>query len=313
MVLVVLSEDDVRRIAREEGLDEFADSLVGTVRPGWRLDLRDEIAAPPGRSKIGGDPDLAPGEPWPLNHRGIPMTFVAQLNCGELSELDDPWRARALRLRPDLLLRVFCDLIDNPFEPGLARVLATSQPGELIRSPAASIPEPWPEGGPWDHLDIEERVRALPQASVLPTAFLTAPQTHPILSPDDGTSRPKASGYFAWANRLRIDGRDYNVEDDVDPMPWDVHHFLGEPSSVQGGVRYDAAMTFEDPDRCASLGFQPDPQLADVMAWDCLLSLHDDHRFALDILDAGAYTVLIPGADLRAGTFSRAIAAIESS
>jgi uncharacterized protein YwqG len=68
----------VRSIACEEGLAEFADRLVDSVVPGWRLDDRqDAVLAASGASKIGGDPDLAVGESWPINHRAIPMTSRA--------------------------------------------------------------------------------------------------------------------------------------------------------------------------------------------------------------------------------------------
>ncbi len=158
----------MRRIACEERLAEYAESLVDVVCPGWRLDLREERAAPPGRSKIGGDPDLASDESWPHNYRGIPMTFLAQVNCDELPDPAGEWTASGLRPPAGLLLRVFANLVDNPFEPGPARVLATSLTRQLVRAPAPGIPSPWPAGGQWDDLDASE----LPQASVSPTSFL---------------------------------------------------------------------------------------------------------------------------------------------
>lgn len=38
-----------------------------------------------GASKVGGVPDLPPGEAWPLD-KGVPMQFLAQLNCREIAE-----------------------------------------------------------------------------------------------------------------------------------------------------------------------------------------------------------------------------------
>jgi hypothetical protein len=123
---------------------------------------------------------------------------------------------------------------------------------------------------------------------VRPVPFLTAPEAHPILSPAERSLDATADRYYAWANRLRVDGRDYTADLDVEPLPWNVHHVLGEASSVQDDVRGD--------DESLSI----------------LLSLHYDDSFGLEILDAGAYTVLIRSADLDAGAFDRTVCAVES-
>jgi hypothetical protein len=95
--------------------------------------------------------------------------------------------------------------------------------------------------------------------------------------------------------------------------PWEVHHFLGEASSVQGDVRFSGAWLFENAEIAAFLGYRPDAQLAHAEAWRTLLSLHNDDSFGLDILDGGAYTVLVPTVDLSAGTFDRTVCSIDSS
>ncbi|ASA20422.1 DUF1963 domain-containing protein [Paenibacillus donghaensis] len=43
----------------------------------------------PCSSRIGGDPDLLPATVWPITSDGIPMTFLAQLNLKQLSEMDE--------------------------------------------------------------------------------------------------------------------------------------------------------------------------------------------------------------------------------
>jgi hypothetical protein len=165
-----------------------------------------------------------------------------------------------------VLLRVFANLVDDLVEPGPVRVLATALTDELMRTAAPGLPSPWPTGGQRDNLDPSERVSELPEASVQLTGFLTAPETHPILSPDGGfSSGPMGDRYDAWANRLRLDGRDYNA------------------GPYEGRMR------------------------------QTLLSLHNDDNLGLDILDGGAYTVLVPTVDLREGTFHRTVCAIDSS
>jgi hypothetical protein len=110
-----------------------------------------------------------------------------------------------------------------------------------------------------------------------------------------------------WRYRLRVDGHDYNSESYEGTMPWEVHHLLGEVAPDD--VRFEAAFVFKH----ASADFAPDAALAEPEAWTALLSLHADDAIGLDILDAGSYTVLVPLADLRAGSFERAVCVLQSS
>jgi hypothetical protein len=295
----MLTADDVRLIAVEEGLGEHADVLADWVIPGWRLD-----PGGAGRSRIGGDPDLAADETWPLNQRGVPMTFLAQIATDELPALEWP----SVSLPAGVLVRVFADLIDNPFEPGPARVFVTAAPA--AHTPGPGIPDPWPEGGEWDDLD-EDRVAELPEAAVRPVPFLSVPETHPDVAPDGGFL-PSEQGerYYTWANRLRIDGTVYKDDAYEGPMPWAINHFLGAASSGNGDVQSAGAHLFRHPSLAASLGYEPDDALADPAAWTTLLSLHDGGD--LEILDGGSYAVLVPVADLRAGTLHRAYCAVDS-
>jgi len=254
------------------------------------------------------------GEPWPVNHRGIPLTFLAQINTDELPALSEEWVTLAWRPLAGVLLRVFADLVDNPVEPGPARVLAAAPDDDLVRTASPGVPSPWPAGGQWDGLDASERVIELPEASVRLTGFLTAPEIDPMLAPEGGFSTgAMGNAYYAWANRLRLDGLDYNDDSCQERMPWEVHHFLGEASSVQGDVRGYAASIFESDRLAAFFGFRPDDRLAHDDAWQALLSLHNDDSIDLNILDGGVYTVLVPTVDLRDGTFHPAICAIDSS
>lgn len=302
----MLTIEEVRGLAVAEGLAEFADSLIDTVRPGWRLDLRARAEAPLGGSKIGGDPDLLLTDSWPTNHRGVPMRFLAQVNGDELPAVAPEWATPVARLPRRLLLRVFADLVDNPYDPGPARVLAATIPAELVRTPAPDLPVPWPPDGD-ANLSDDERIRRLPEAAVISTAFLTAPATHPVLDPEGASTDSMAMRYGAWAYRLRLDGRDFNAESYEGRMPWEVHHLLAEESSEQVTARFDAASMVEHARDDARLGFSPDPELAHPGAWATLLSLHEDEEIGLLILDAGSYTVLVPTADLLIGSFERAL------
>src|SRR5690242_16549976 len=105
----MMSSAEVVELARTEGLGDLAEDLAGWVRPGWRLVPSGRPAAP-GVSKVGGSPDLAAGETWPMSPRGIPLGFVAQIDCDALPPIAPEWQHR---LRPwrhsGRLVRLFID------------------------------------------------------------------------------------------------------------------------------------------------------------------------------------------------------------
>ena len=79
-----LREFLLARISEYE-LDDHAEAILAVARPELRLELDGELApdAPPGRSRIGGDPDLPEGVPWPV-HEGHRFSFMAQLDLASL-------------------------------------------------------------------------------------------------------------------------------------------------------------------------------------------------------------------------------------
>jgi hypothetical protein len=114
-----MTRREVLQPVEAEGLGAYAEDLVARVRPGWRLDLDPgESGSRPGTSKIGGAPDLADGELWPRNARGIPMTFLAQIDGSSLPQLNPAWPDPHPWAHGGELIRVFADLLDNPVEPG---------------------------------------------------------------------------------------------------------------------------------------------------------------------------------------------------
>lgn len=73
----------------EYGLSRFAPAFVASARRCLRLSSRRADVAV-GRSKVGGDPDLAPGAPWP-SCEGRAMTFLAQLDLADVaSRIESP-------------------------------------------------------------------------------------------------------------------------------------------------------------------------------------------------------------------------------
>jgi Domain of unknown function (DUF1963) len=304
----VLSPTEVAELAREEGLEAFADELAGYARPGWRLLPGGEDR--PGASKVGGDPDLAEDESWPLNRRGVPMAFVAQIDASRLPAFDSPWELATPWRHDGQLIRLFADLLDSPAEPGLAVALMTDPAGPLTRTPAPPLPDPYPRGGRWDDYEPRDYLYRLPETIVRVRPFLTAPEMHPGLHPEMHVygDNPDADRYCEWAGRLRVDGKT-----DWPPFPYEVQHVLGEPSSIQDDVRLTGVM-FNDPDGywTAVACRPPDPALTSEDAWAVLLGLHMDEAFGLDIHDGGAIQILAPVNDLAEGRLDRLLYSIDS-
>lgn len=303
----MLTPADVAQIAREEGLEAFADELVAHARPGWRLLPGGEDR--PGASKVGGDPDLAEGEIWPLNGRGVPMAFVAQIDASRLPAFDPPWELATPWEHDDQLVRLFADLLDNPVEPGPAVALVTDPAGPLTRTPAPPVPDPYPPGGGWDDYEPRDDLYRLSETIVRLHPFLTAPETHPTLHPELHVYGDNADRYDQWAGRLRVDGATGGP-----PYPYAVQHVLGEPSSIQDDVR-STGVIFNEADGywAAVSGYPPDPALTTEDAWAALLALHMDQAFGLEIHDDGAIHILAPTTELAAGRLERLLCSIDSS
>jgi hypothetical protein len=304
----VLSRARVIELAEAAGLGNHAEDLVDRVRPGWRLEVQlDRAAGAAGATKIGGDPDLAPGERWPYNKRGIPMTFVAQVDTARLPALDPAWPDPAPWRHDGLLIRVFADLLDNPIEPGPTAIFVSAPGGELTRTPAPDPPDPFPPGGPWDGAGLDERPARLPEALVAPTPFLSAPELHPALKPEVWDFSDAAERYDAWASALRTADQ---ARPDRDAYV--VHHLLGEACSIQDDVLDVGPMVAETPSWGALPPGEIEPALTSPDAWRVLLALHFDERIELHIHDGGAFHLIAPVNDLASGRYDRVVCVPES-
>jgi Domain of unknown function (DUF1963) len=309
----MLSADQVLALAHEEGLDEWADDLLDRVRVGWRIVPSGEPPSP-GASKVGGSPDLAEDESWPMARRGIPMAFVAQINCRALLAPPPEWQARAHPWRHrDQFVRVFTNVLDDP-EIGRARALACDPGSALRQAIAPTVPDPWPAGGSWDNLSPLDRVAlyVLPETAVRFEPFLTAPELHPVLRQEIHQFDELAERYAQWAYRLRIDGAPNDGEGPV--QPWEVNHVLGEATSIQDDVRSSGAMLHQDggQDWSVARDVPADAALADEDAWQVLLALHTGDLLRLEIFDGGAIHILAPAADLADGNLERLVYATSS-
>jgi hypothetical protein len=296
----MLSKLELARLARDCGLSQWADGLVSTVSVGWELAATDARPPSPGTSKIGGLPDLAPGEDWPLNARGIPMTLMAQLDLSALAPPPEGWALEEASWSPPRgLMRIFADLVDSPVDVCRASVLLCPPASPLKAAPLPALPDPWPLGGPCDEVEPEERYRRFAEIAVIFRPFLSGPEIfHGIRSEVWDTSPGPAQDYQRWLDRLRTDDDGREV----------THALLGTHRSLQADVREWAALNFEE-----FFAAEADEDLTSADAWRPLLSLFDDDALDLRIADGGSFIVLAPAQDLAEGRFDRLLCVPETA
>src|SRR5262245_21574457 len=81
--------DAIRARMIADGFGDAADRLMPLVRPAVRLRTRpdEDDGLSTGASKIGGAPDLASPDDWPM-WKDRPLSFLAQINLTDLALFD---------------------------------------------------------------------------------------------------------------------------------------------------------------------------------------------------------------------------------
>ncbi len=83
------AEDICQRFA-DAGLEKYFEAIKPHLRPGIQLITEpfEEDDFEPGQTKIGGHPDLKKYMSWPVSPKGVPMSFIGQINCAEATLYD---------------------------------------------------------------------------------------------------------------------------------------------------------------------------------------------------------------------------------
>ena len=196
----MLDSRGVADLAERHGLGGISEQLRARVRAGWRLELARGLTNV-GASRVGGEPDLTPDESWPLNPDGVPLVFLAQIDCATLPALGDYWPSVEWQ-HGGALLRLFADLIDNGGEPRPAVVLACSDRAALQRVPQPA--DPLAGRGPFP--EHRACTAHLPESAVTAVPFLTAPEVWGTHEPDEIPDE-LLEDYEEWAMTLRVEGR----------------------------------------------------------------------------------------------------------
>lgn len=141
----------------EAEIEAFGAWYRGLARPAVALRQAGSASAPAG-SRIGGRPWLPTGEAWPVDAKGEPLGFLAQLDLGTLPHLPDFPSAGLLQAfigRDDLYGADF----DAPFRSGMTVIYRSG----TLEEGATRVP-PYPVGSsgtyPGDFSPLMPRVEA---------------------------------------------------------------------------------------------------------------------------------------------------------
>lgn len=265
------------------------DDAVRGVHPAFRLE-----SDASGPMRIGGPAPLAAGERWPLNARGIPMTFLALIPAGSLPRVPEPWAVDVAWHHGDGVLRVFADLVASPYEGGPASILPAPRDADLTDTDPPPLPDPWPvdeatlgHEGNWDDLEPDERIREFEATPVRAVVGLVADQVA-FWSGDHDRLDPDADAYerFALAVWDRFMGP---YGGPMGPTGYGPAKILGAPWLVQDDPRYEAdVFSVEGTERTD---------------WTVLLELH---------IDGSALYVCVLNSGLADGTYEPAFCSVQS-
>jgi hypothetical protein len=256
----LLTRAEVAALIEEHGQGERREVILAGIRPGYRL-----TADPAAPHRIGGEPDLVPGEHWPHDEDGIPYTFLAQIDCSQLppivSEFPVPEWNHGGRL-----LRFFAPFDGRVGEPDIAIALACAPDAPRTRTPVPPRPDPMPADA-WEPDD--DSMRELEEQPMRVTPFLTSREppyeSELVAALHAGGARPRSRR--EWVEGPQLLGHAANVQ--------------GEDPALMGHYVYED--TAEDD-------------------WGLLLYLSPE---TLDFGDGGAIALLIRHEDLAAGRYDR--------
>lgn len=276
------AREHLEKVSEVFGLGRHLRALNDVYSPSIQLQLVDEDLAqiPLGETRVGGDPDLPEGTPWP-QVQGRPLSFLAQLRLSEFHNLDEK------RLLPRFgLVSFFFDLKSpvqgqSPEDAGRFQVhFVPDERTPLVRTQAPAGTSP----------------RTLPPRSV---EFLGRASLPPEESPE--------------AQKLSLGVEDWDLyyqmiealEGGDQPSPEPRHKVLGFADLLQGDLRLDCEMVRQGVDCRDAENFrgpQMEAYAKSLSDWQLFLQLDADE--SLGLLEAGQRLYfLVPQEALRKGRF----------
>jgi uncharacterized protein YwqG len=250
------TEDDLRELAEANGLGGRIADVLAHARASVRL-TRGES---PGRSRLGGSPDLPPGFAWPTWRDGE-LDFVGQIDLAEIAAL-----GADTGLPASGLLLLFCSLDTRPTglrpgDRGAVRVVLAD--GELATDETRS--------------SLSELPLRLSTELTLPSESAGFPQSLTLGGYElDGWQRLREG----LAEHQGVELEDRSLE-------WHALHRLGgHPDTTEEAMPVDAQLVFNGIDLNTGERYY-DPRVPDLEhdaeQWRLLLQLSSDDELALQL------------------------------
>lgn len=278
----LLAAPNFDEAVRSAGLEAKLSALRAVRRSAIRLRTQEPGSVAPGRSKIGGRPDLPREVAWPA-HQGQPLPFLAQLALSELAPFDDE------HLLPKNGWLVFFHAGDSTwgFDPADALAWKVLH---VECAPAALAPREFP-----DALDEDARFPecgvAISREDNLPDLDSPGGEALGIDGDED------CDAYFELLRALA--GGDEN----------ELHRVLGWPDQIQGDMQLECQLVTNGLHVGGPAGYA-DPRRKELEAgvgdWRLLLQIDSDERTGMMFGDAGRVYFWIKSQDLIARRFERA-------
>ena len=336
------TRQDISLRAEETGLGRVAGALADLARPGWRLVAEDPSRRVPdpgewsawrpplaetlkasrtalGRTRLGGVPLVGEGFSWPRRARtrkrygdeiraGRPLTFVAQVNLGEVPP-DGP-AGGVLDLPRRGLLLFFCDEESPPFggpddSDAFCVAYLPLDPDDESETRLADVQDGLV--APGDHADREE-MPGVVVLEALPELALPAPFPEEVHAM--GLSEAEAEAYWRLTEDLEREGA--RVPAEVAEAPGTaryppVHRLGGVPHEIQNPMEAECELVRRGEDPHA-LPYSRQQEVAEEAKarWRLLLQVDSDEAAGLMWGDAGMLYYWIRDDDLAARRFDRA-------
>lgn len=245
---------------------------------GRRIPVRDNTPSL-ASTRLGGCPDLAPGVVWP-RFRGVPQSFVAQINLADISPHDDEHL-----LPTEGLLSFFYDSTHSvsgraPSDSGGWAVIFTAAGTPLV---AHDFPPDLPSNGRHRTLELEARWE------------LTFPPPAVIDSPFGDLSAEESEAFYELAVERSPNG----------PR----HRSLGYEDPIQGShvqaIECELASRGVDVHKDGYPDPLPEAVEAGIRDWRLLLQVDSDDTAGMHWNDAGRLYYWIRVSDLTEGRFDR--------
>jgi uncharacterized protein YwqG len=268
----------------KSGLQSRLAALRSSLKPSIRLRTSSPGAVPPGRSKLGGRPDLPAGIVWP-ERDGKPMCFLAQLALADLAPLDSE----------KLLPRTGCLWFFHAGQDVWGSDPKHAGGWAVIFDPNARnlAPREFPAGLAADVRFAECNLTLEPEET-LPPLDSPAGEALGITQESDGDAYDVLHAALIGA-------------DDTETEPV-AHRVLGWPDPIQGDMQLECQLGSNGLD-CGDASAYTDPRREALQPgaadWQLLLQIDSDENTAMMWGDGGRLYFWIRKQDLAARRFDR--------